>query len=232
MSWQEDLVSQFNLDRQVIASLELLLKMLHEKADRSLTAVTSSAKIIDFHFRDSLSLLALPEVASARELVDVGSGAGFPGLPLAICSPEMKITLIESNHRKSDFIIDFIKRSGLQNVTVETTRAEMAGRRALRDHFDVGLARAVGPLSLTMEYTGPLVRSGGSLILQRGETLGNEESTAVAVAGILNLSLGRIEPYQPYIGARNLHFWVFWKLDSTPAVFPRKPGIAKKRPLP
>lgn len=231
MSWQKEIVNDYNLSHQMVSSLELLLRMLQEKADRNLTAVMSKSKIVSFHFRDSLALLGLQEVASAVNIVDVGSGAGFPGLPLAICSPAVSITLIETNRSKCDFLNDYIKSSGTSNVTVVASRAETVGKGLLRDHFDLALARAVGPLALTMEYTAPLVKPGGFVVLQRGETLPGDESVALSVADRLKLKLLRLEPVQPYPEAKNLHVWVFCKEGATPAGFPRKPGIAKKRPL-
>lgn len=231
MSWQKDLADDYGLDQQMVSSLELLLRLLTEKADRNLTAVSTTSKMVDLHYRDSLALLSLPEVAAAVDIVDVGSGAGFPGLPLAISSPEKRLTLVETNHSKCEFMSDFISRSGIANVVIAATRAETAGKSDMRDHFDLALARAVGPLALTMEYTAPLVKPGGFMVLQRGETLPKDESAAAAVAEILSLQLIRIEAMVPYPDAQNLHAWVFLKEGSTPAGFPRKPGIAKKRPL-
>lgn len=231
MTWKDELATEFTLDQSMISQLDQLLQMLQEESDRNLTAVTSPAKIIDFHFRDSIALLALPEISAAHSLVDIGSGAGFPGLPLAICRPGLDVTLIESSRRKCSFMNKFVLQSGLANVAIAPIRAETAGRGQLRDHFDVALARAVGTLTLSMEYTAPLVRKDGYVILQRGETLAGEEATSASVAPNLRLALDRIQPSHPYPGAKNLHLWIFRKTGATPAGYPRKPGIAKKRPL-
>lgn len=231
MSWQKELADDYSLDQPMVASLELLLRLLQEKADRNLTAVTSTASIIALHFRDSLALLTLPEVAAAESIVDIGSGAGFPGLPLAISRPGVSMTLVETNQGKCEFMADFVRRSGIANVTITAARAETVGRGDLRDHFDLALARAVGPLALTMEYAAPLVKTGGFLVLQRGETRPGDEPAAHAAAEALSLSLVRIEPMYPYPEAKNLHAWVFRKEGATASGFPRKPGIAKKRPL-
>lgn len=231
MSWQKEIAEDHELDQQMVSSLELLLRMLQEKEDRNLTAVTSASRIVSFHFRDSLALLKLPEVAAAVNIVDIGSGAGFPGLPLAISNPAVAISLVETNRSKCDFLSDYIERSKTTNVTVIASRAETVGKGPLRDHFDLALARAVGPLALTMEYAAPLVKPDGFVVLQRGETQPDDEAIAHAVAGRLNLKLLRVEPIKPYPQAKNLHVWVFRKEGATPAGFPRKPGIAKKRPL-
>ncbi|RJQ45672.1 MAG: 16S rRNA (guanine(527)-N(7))-methyltransferase RsmG [Gaiellales bacterium] len=231
MDWQENLRNDFGVDSRGIELFELLLRLLVERSDRNLTAVTSPLKIVDFHFRDSLSLLSFPELTGASNAVDVGSGAGFPGLPLAICMPGLNVSLLESNRQKSDFIQIFIDLSGLANASVIPLRAESAGSGSCRDHYDLALARAVGPLPTTMEYASPLVREGGSVLLQRGEVLAGERDAAESAGSALALKLARVEPVKPYASARNLHVWVFKKVSATPSRFPRKPGMARKRPL-
>lgn len=231
MSWQNDFITDFVLSPFQISSFELLLEMLREHSERNLTAVTSPENIVRFHFRDSLSLLSFPELVEAGRLADIGSGAGFPGLPLAICRPDLDLTLIESNRKKAEFIAEFIARSGLTNAIALALRAEIAGASNLRESFDIALARAVGSISLSMEYASPLLKSGGHLLLQRGESLPGDDQKAASAGSALALRLMRVTTVSPFPEARNLNVWVFKKTGPTPDRFPRKPGIPKKRPL-
>lgn len=205
--------------------------LLREYSDRNLTAVTSVDAICNVHFRDSLSLLRYPEVSSAASLVDVGSGAGFPGIPLAIAQPQSRFTLLESNRRKCAFLEEAMKATGVENISIVPERAEIAASGALRDHFDVALARAVGSLPVSLELALPLVSPGGFAVLQRGEILEGEETVGAAVASRLGAVIDRVIPVKPYPDARNLHIWFIQKKESTPEGFPRRPGMAKKRPL-
>jgi len=231
MSWQDDLISDFTLSQDAIDPLERLLDLLSFANDRNLTTVRSESGIVNLHFRDSLNLINEPAFQAATEIVDVGSGAGFPGLPLAIAAPKKKFTLIESVSRKCEFIATAASDLGLKNVTVLNSRAEDAGRSSLRDHFDLALARAVGPFAVVIEYVMPLIRPDGSALLQRGAREDGDEETATAVAALLGGRLESFKSVRPYPEAANLHLWVFTKTSPTPDRFPRRPGMAKKRPL-
>lgn len=231
MSWQEDLSTDFSMQPAQIAQFEKLLELLLNASDRNLTAVTDPQNIVNVHFRDSLSLLAIPEVRRSAAAVDVGSGAGFPGLPLAIARPDLSMSMIEATKKKCDFINMAIAALALDNASALAVRAEEAGRAEMRDASDVSFARAVGPVSLVLEYCLPLVRVGGSAILQRGAGEASDEDSASHAAALLGARLVRIEPYGPYRGAKNLHIWVFLKTAPTPERFPRRPGAARKKPL-
>jgi 16S rRNA (guanine527-N7)-methyltransferase len=231
MNWQDSLAREYSLEARHLASLETLLGLLLERSDRNLTAVTSSSGIVNVHFRDSLSLLEFPEVARAATAVDIGSGGGFPGLPLAILRSDLHVTLLESNRRKCAFIQEAIDSIGLGNAETLCIRAEDAARGELRDYFDVSFARAVGSLPVSLEYTLPLVKTGGWSVLQRGALLKKEKELATSVSGQLNGSFEHVIPVKPYPEANNLHVWFFSKNAATPEIFPRKPGLAKKRPL-
>jgi 16S rRNA (guanine527-N7)-methyltransferase len=231
MSWQTDFTHDYSLDAAQVASFETLLQMLVDRSDRNLTAVTAPHRIVDVHFRDSIALLDFPEVSRASNAVDIGSGAGFPGLPVAIAKPSLQVTLLESNRTKCSFLQEVVDSIGLGNVRLLPSRAEDAARTELRDYFDVAFARAVGPLPVTLEYSLPLVRTGGFAVLQRGELHDADKAKAGDVAARLHASLDRIVPALTYAEAKNLHVWFFQKTDATPDKFPRKAGIAKKRPL-
>lgn len=231
MTWQRDLKSAYGLDDRQIQAFERLLDILVASADRNLTAVTGRKRIVDVHFRDSLCLLAFEELGTAADICDIGSGAGFPGIPLAIALPGKKFTLIESNGKKCAFLDSTASRLVLKNASVLHARAEEAARTSLRDSFDLALARAVGPLPVVIEYALPLLRPGGKALLQRGARETGDENLADSVAHRLRGSLDSISAVEPYPGSKNLNVWIFSKTGPTPGRFPRRPGMARKRPL-
>lgn len=231
MSWQRDLGSRCGLEESQVSAFERLLEMLISKRDSGLTAVKGPAGIIKVHFLDSLSLTTLPELSGARTAADIGSGAGFPGLPLAIARPELQVSLVEANKKKSAFIADAIQKLGLDNANVLHARAEEVGRSKLRESFDVAFARAVGSLPEVLEYSLPLLKQGGHALLQRGAREAGDERLAGSAARELGGRLVRVDLSVPYPSAKNLHIWVFEKTSPTPENYPRRPGLAKKRPL-
>lgn len=229
--WQLDFQNQFGLKPSQIKALERYLEMLTSARGRNLTAVNEPAAIIDVHFRDSLGLLEIPETAGANRAVDIGSGAGIPGLPLAIARPRLQILMLESVSKKYEFIKHAIDSLGLENASAMNLRAEEAGHTDLRQSFDLAFARAVGSLSEVLEYSLPLLKTGGFALLQRGAYNQNDVERATRTAEILGGSLSRIESVRPYPGARNLSVWLFSKHSPTPERYPRRPGIPRKRPL-
>ncbi len=231
MSWENELSRDFGLDPSQVRRFQLLLSHVEGCSDRNLTAVTGADHIVNVHFRDSLSLLGLPKMKTATSVVDIGSGAGFPGLPLAIVLPGAHFTLIESRLGKTRFIMNIVNLLGLDNVCVLTQRAEESGRSAMRESFDIALARAVGPMPVVLELALPLVRIGGYALLQRGRRIEGDELQAGSVSAALGARLDRIIPVKPYSGAVNLHIWSFAKISPTGPSFPRRTGIPEKRPL-
>lgn len=231
MSWVNEISSEYSLTDYQISRFETLLGLLGSISDRNLTAVTGEKNIIDFHFRDCLSILAFQEFVRAEKIVDIGSGAGFPGLPLAIARPDKSFSLLEAISKKCDFIDEVVEVLGIDNVATVRSRSEEAALGEMRDAYDLAVARAVGPLAVVIEYVLPLVKPGGAVLLQRGAREEGDETTAAAVADLLGGRLDRIESVHPYPGSKNLHIWVLSKLIPTPKRFPRRPGMAKKRPL-
>lgn len=193
------------------------------------TAVTDPAAIIRDHLADSLVALEVPQVREATALADLGSGAGFPGLPLAIALPQATVSLVESNGRKCDFLTRTIATCEIPNARVVKARAEEWRDGIAR--FDLVTARALAPLSVVAEYAAPLLRLDGMLLAWRGRRDPADESAATVAAGELGLELIEVRRVQPYPEATDRHLHRFTKVAQTPARFPRRPGIAYKRPL-
>jgi 16S rRNA (guanine527-N7)-methyltransferase len=184
------------------------------------------------HVADSLAALSLlRERAPGGPLVDIGSGAGFPGLPLAIALEPAEVVLLEATGRKCAFIERAIERLGLASARAVCARAEDwgAGEGAIR--YAAATARAVGPLATLVEYAAPLLRPGGVLVAWKGARDGAEEEAAARAAATLGMTAREVLRTEPFAGARNHHLHVFEKVGPTPPGYPRRPGMARKRPL-
>jgi len=195
---------------------------------QNLTAIEGVEEGLDRHLADSLAALALPEVAGARALVDLGSGAGFPGLALALARPALEVTLVESEGRKADWLRR--ASAGRPNVRVVADRSEHLARIE-RDRYPLAVARALGPLPVALELAAPLVAPGGWVAIWRGPGGGAAvEAAAASAAAQLGLEPREPRPTRPFPAARRA-IQLFAKTGPTPERFPRRPGRAAKRPL-
>jgi 16S rRNA (guanine527-N7)-methyltransferase len=224
----EALGRRHGLDRNQLGQLSEVLAALAAD-EHAPTAVRNPAQALDVHLADSLSALVLKPLATAGTLVDLGSGAGFPGVPLAVALPATSVTLLESQRRKCEFLERLIARAGITNARVVRARAEewREGGEAL----DVVSARALAPQAVVLEYAAPLLKLGGALVDWRGRREPCEEAQAARAARDLGLELAEIRHVEPVVGVREHHLHVFAKIAETPARFPRRAGIARKRPL-
>jgi 16S rRNA (guanine527-N7)-methyltransferase len=194
------------------------------------TTVQEPARVLDDHLADSLVALELRDVVwHEAEIADLGAGAGFPGLPLAIALPGSRLSLVESNARKCQFLARAVAECELDNVEVVRERAELW--RAGLDHCDVVVARALAPLPVVAEYAAPLLRVGSSLVAWRGRRDPADEAAAARAALQLGLEPRAPVAVKPYPAAEHRHLHVFVKVAETPAKFPRRPGVAHKHPL-
>ncbi len=223
-----ELAQRFGLAAAATEQLTALLGLLTEDP-LAPTSVRERARAIEDHLADSLVALELEPVRRAVSIADLGAGAGLPGLALAIARPAAEVTLIESNRRKCAFIARAAAACGLTNTTVVAIRAEAwtAGREG------VGLvtARALAPLPVVAEYAAPLLSLGGALVAWRGRLNSAEEGAARVAAAELGLRYGEPQRVEPYRGAAHRHLQVLVKAGPTPQRFPRRPGMARKRPL-
>lgn len=224
----EELARRYGLPAGGGERLAVLSELLAEDPAAP-TSLREHSKVIADHLADSLVALELDSVRAARTAADVGSGAGLPGLPLAIAKHRASFALVESNGRKCQFIERAAAACDLDNVEVVNARVE-AWAAAL-GRFDLVTARALAPLAVVAEYAAPLLVVGGHLVAWRGRRDPGAEAAARSAARELGLAVVRIQPVHPYAGARWRHLHVFVKDRPTPPTFPRRPGIASKRPL-
>ena len=223
-----DLAGRHGLPDAAPAALARLLELL--RADPAApTTLRDPATAVDAHVADALVALELEPVRSAERVADLGSGAGFPGLVLAAARPDAQVALVESNGRKCAFLARAAAAMGLANVAVVPERAESwpdgAGRH------DLVTARAVAPLPVLVEYAAPLLDLGGSFVAWKGRRDAGEDADGLAAAAETGLQRVEVRPVRPWAGAEHLHLHVFAKIASTPNRYPRRPGMASKRPL-
>lgn len=210
------------------ASYAAELRRWNERVN--LTAIVDEREVAVRHFLDSLRL-ALSWGDGPRSLVDIGAGAGFPGLPLKILRPELRLTMVESVGKKATFLEHVVAELGLADVTVLVARGEALGRQPEhREHYDVAAARAVAELRVLAEYLLPLCRIGGRMLAPKGGRIDDELEAARPAIGMLG---GRIAPVEsvllPDVDPRTLV--VVDKIRPTPAEYPRPIGVAARRPL-
>ncbi|MGH2872348.1 MAG: 16S rRNA (guanine(527)-N(7))-methyltransferase RsmG [Solirubrobacteraceae bacterium] len=222
------LVERFGLSRVQSEQLTRFGRLLVND-EHAPTTLREPISVRDDHLADALVALDLRAIHAATNLADLGAGAGVPGIPLAIASPATNVALLDGNGRKCEYIRAVVADLGLGNVDVVHTRAEMWKRGLGR--FDVVTARALAPLDVVAEYAAPLLKSGGALVAWRGRRDPDEEATGARAAAILGLSVLEPHPVEPYPGALNRHLHVMLKTGPTPERFPRRDGVARKRPL-
>jgi len=198
-------------------------------AHTNLTAITETSDIVLKHFLDSLTVIqAIPK--ETQTLIDIGSGAGFPGLVIAIAKPNIHVTLLEAVEKKTSFLNHIVETLELVNVEVIHGRAEdLAKMPEYREQFDVATARAVAKLSVLSEYTLPFVKVGGMLIAQKAhhETELQDAHHALEILG------GTIKNTIPVTtsGLEDRLLIIVEKIKNTPAEYPRRAGVPERKPL-
>ena len=215
---------------EMFTLFEALLLKWNKKYN--LTAITDHDEIRIKHFYDSLTCLSIIPANKAISLIDIGTGAGFPGIPLIIINPLIQLTLAESIAKKADFCHIVIDELGLKKVRVVTSRAETIGQEAAhRERYDWAVARAVAPLPVLVEYLLPLVQIGGNVLAQKGIDLDTEIDQARKATHTLGGEIKSVVPISlpNNMGQRTLIQII--KIKSTPASYPRRPGTPKKNPL-
>ena len=223
-----DLAEQYDLPAESIPALKTLLEILATDPAAP-TTITDPLAAVDAHVADALVALDLDPVRRAGFIADLGAGAGFPGLGLAAALPAAHVALVEASAKKCAFLARTAEAIGLRNVEVVATRAEEwvdgAGR------CDVVTARAVAPLNVLVEYAAPLLTDRGVLVAWKGRRDSEEDADASAAASATGLQPHAVRQVRPWEGAEHLHLHLYMKVRTTPNRFPRRAGMARKRPL-
>lgn len=198
----------------------------------NLTAITTAEGVAIKHFLDSLSCLTVHTPPEGALLVDVGTGAGFPGLPLKIVRPDLRLTLVDSLRKRMTFLEELVPELGLDQTELVCARAEELGRKAEhREAYDLATARAVAKLPVLCEYCLPLVRVGGVFLAMKGSEGGEEAGQAVGAISILGGGLIKTPWFSLPLAGDRRTIVVVSKKSPTPDEFPRRPGVPEKRPL-
>jgi 16S rRNA (guanine527-N7)-methyltransferase len=222
------LADRYGLAGTAASALLTLLELLASDP-LAPTAIRDPQTIVDDHLADSLVALELPYTREAAAIADLGSGAGLPGLPLAIARPDAELTLLEANARKCAFIGRAAHACGIANATVVNARAEAWPDGIGR--FDLVTARALAAPAIVAEYAAPLLALGGRCVIWRGSRDPAADDAMAAAGDELGLELAETRPVQPYPAVVGRSLDVMLKVRDTPSRFPRRPGVARKRPL-
>jgi 16S rRNA (guanine527-N7)-methyltransferase len=224
----------FDLSKEKIAALSIYEKELLEWNKRAnLTAISDSEGVRTKHFLDSLTiLLAWERTQPPVRLIDVGTGAGFPGLVLKLVWPSTQVTLVESVHKKADFCRHMIDRLGLEKVSVLSERAEVVGQDSAHRHtYDLAVARAVARMPILMEYLLPLVHRNGKVMAMKGESAPAETQTASQAIHILGGKLHKLVHVELPGVVEERFIVVVEKVARTPEEYPRRTGVPAKSPI-
>lgn len=231
----QDAQALFNIHitpRQLMSLITYEKELLEWNEKFNLTAIRDVESIRTKHFLDSLSCVLAWKATPPTRLIDVGTGAGFPGIPLKILYPNLKLTLVESVGKKAMFCQHIVAVLGLEQVDVIQARAEDLGQDVNhREKYDWAVARAVANLHVLSEYLIPLVRVGGTMLAQKGESGPAEAQSAEPAMKLLGGKLKQLIPVNLPGVADDRYLILVDKVAATPPKYPRKPGIAAKQPL-
>ena len=218
------------MDDNKILQFEKYYEMLIEKNRvMNLTAITDRDEVILKHFIDSAALLKFHRLSDER-IIDVGTGAGFPGIPLKIICPGLKVTLFDSLNKRVGFLNEVIDELGLFGIEAVHGRAEEGGRdKSMRETYDIAVSRAVANMAVLSEYCLPFVKTGGYFIPYKAYEIEDELNEGKKAVSILGGKLERVEKLDIEGNGRSIIFIKKEKL--TPKAYPRKAGTAKKQPL-
>lgn len=221
------------IDEDALVKLRRYYDMLVEWNSKfNLTRITGEDDAADKHLLDSLAVLRLPSAGAWRRVADVGSGAGFPGIPLKIVRPELEVTLVEATAKKVSFLEAVVAELGLGGVRAYHARGEEFGRKPeFRERFDLVTARAVARLNSLAEYCLPLAKVGGQFVAYKGPEGADELSEGARACGLLGGGAALTEDFELPGGSGRRTLIVIEKVRPTPAEYPRPTAQIAKRPL-
>ena len=222
---------QITLSEEQINRFMKYYEMLIEKNKvMNLTAITEFDEVIEKHFLDSISLIKVKNLNQKLSVLDLGTGAGFPGIPLKIAFPELEVTLVDSLNKRILFLQEVIAELNLKNVSATHERAEIiANDPNFREKFDLCVSRAVANLSTLSEYCLPFVKVGGQFISYKSGECDEEVSAADHAITLVGGKLDRIEKFS--LGESGRAFVMIDKISQTKKKYPRKAGTPSKEPL-
>ncbi len=224
-----ELAARFALPADVVANGRRLLE-LWETDELASTRVTDAAEAVDQHLADSWVALEFDVVREARRAADLGTGAGIPALPLAVALPELHIALVESVGRRTVFLERAIEECALGDRTEIVAERAEGWPEGIGVH-DLVTSRALATLDVVFEYSAPLLQLGGAAVAWKGALSEEERAGGVKAAEILGLEIEAELLVAPFEGARDRRLIVARKVAETPERFPRREGMAKKKPL-
>jgi 16S rRNA (guanine527-N7)-methyltransferase len=231
----KDAQTLFNIHlsgRQVMALSTYEKELVEWNQKFNLTAIRDIESIRTKHFLDSFSCVLAWKDSPPEHLIDVGTGAGFPGIPLKILYPNLKLTLVESVGKKAMFCQHIVRILGLEHVQVIRSRAEDVGQNLQhREMYDWVVARAVANLNVLSEYMIPFIKVGGMALAQKGESGPAEAQSAEKAMELLGGKLKQLIPVNLPGVADDRYLVIVEKVAATPPKYPRKPGIPMKQPL-
>lgn len=218
--------------RQVDLFIEYYRLLLEYNEKANLTGITAQKDVALKHFVDSLCCSIVEDFSGFKAVVDVGSGAGFPGLPLKIAYPQIQLFLLDSQKKRIEFLRKVVRALSLVGVEIFHERAENFGAdRGNRERYDICVSRAVAPLGTLAELCLPLVKVGGNFLALKGPDVEDEVNKAGNAVDILGGEIRCIQKFNLPVSGDGRSIVVIEKSAPTPARYPRKPGIPAKRPL-
>ena len=207
-------------------------RLIEKNKVMNLTAITEYEEVVDKHFIDSILLGSVKELSGKKRVIDVGTGAGFPGIPLKIVYPELEITLLDSLNKRVKFLNEVIEELGLTGIQAVHSRAEdLAQDAAYRQQYDICVSRAVANLATLSEYCIPFVKQGGYFISYKSTQIEEELKQAKKAVQVLGGILEQVETVQIPGTTIERQFVMIRKTGTTPKKFPRKAGTATKTPI-
>ena len=218
-----------NLNNEQVENFYKYMELLLEWNEKiNLTAITEPKEIILKHFIDSLTIYKY--IVEKENVIDVGTGAGFPAIPLNIVNSRAEYTLLDSLNKRINFLNDVVNKLKLQNINAIHSRVEDFAKNN-REKFDIATSRAVAPLNVLAEYLLPLVKVGGACICMKGANVSQETLEAKNAIKLLGGEIERIEEIKLPNSDITRNIVIIKKISHTPVKYPRKPGLASKDPI-